>query len=116
MLASDGGRGCLARQSLKRQFGKLHYQPNEDFVMKSLLAASALLALAGAASMAVADDSPSDAPIKSPKQKMHECVTQRRSADAGLSVKDARKACAAELKTQENHPSMPAAPNNVPQN
>jgi hypothetical protein len=84
--------------------------------MKILITASALLALAGTTALAVADDSPSDAPIKSPKQKMHECVTQHRSADAGMSVKDARKACAAELKTQESHPSMPAAPTNVPQN
>lgn len=67
-----------------------------------LLATS--LSLAG---VALADDAPSAQPVKSPKQKMHECMAQQRANNSGLSKEDMKKACAAKLHSDENHPSHP---------
>jgi len=67
-----------------------------------LLAAS--LSLAG---MVLADDAPSAPPVKSPKQKMHECMAQQRANNSGLSKEDMKKACAAKLQSDDNHPSRP---------
>jgi hypothetical protein len=56
----------------------------------------------------LADDAPSAAPVKSPKQKMHECMTQERASNSGMSKEDMKKACAEKLQAEENHPSRPA--------
>jgi hypothetical protein len=65
---------------------------------------AASLAFAG---MALADDAPSAQPIKTPKQKMHECMAQERASNSALSKEDMKKACAAKLQSDENHPSRP---------
>jgi hypothetical protein len=67
---------------------------------------AASLAFAG---MALADDAPSAQPIKTPKQKMHECMAQERASNSALSKEDMKKACAAKLQSDENHPSRPQA-------
>jgi hypothetical protein len=67
-----------------------------------LMAAS--LSFAG---MALADDAPTAQPIKTPKQKMHECMTQERADHSAMSKDDMKKACAAKLQADENHPSRP---------
>jgi hypothetical protein len=64
----------------------------------------ALLSLAG---MTWADDTPSAPPVKTPKQKMHECMVQERANNSGMSKEDIKKACAAKLRSDENHPSRP---------
>jgi hypothetical protein len=70
-----------------------------------LLATSvSFLTLAG---LALADDAPSGQPVKSPKQKMQECIEQQRASNTGLSTEELKKACAAKLQSDENHPSRP---------
>jgi hypothetical protein len=64
----------------------------------------AFLSLGG---VTFADDAPSAQPVKTPKQKMHECMTQERASNSGLSKEDMKKACAAKLQSDENHPSRP---------
>jgi hypothetical protein len=64
----------------------------------------AFLSLSG---MALADDAPSAQPVKTPKQKMHECMTQERTSNIGMSKEDMKKACAAKLQSDESHPSRP---------
>ncbi len=76
---------------------------------------AALGMLLSASVTALADDSPTDAPVKSPRQKMHECVSQQKAANPSMARADLRKTCAAQLKTQEDHPSVPASPTNAPQ-
>jgi hypothetical protein len=75
-----------------------------------------MVAIAAAAPVAFADDAPSDNPVKSPKQKMHECVHKQQSDNPGMDLKSARKACAAILQHNENHPSKPVTPDSPPQN
>jgi hypothetical protein len=74
-----------------------------NFKMYPLFLATSL-SLAG---MALADDAPSAPPIKSPKQKMHECMAQERANNSALSKEEMKKACAAKLQSDENHPSRP---------
>jgi hypothetical protein len=57
-----------------------------------------------------ADDSPSAQPVKSPKQKMHECMAQQRANNSAMSSEDLKKVCAAKLQSDENHPSRPPSP------
>jgi hypothetical protein len=59
------------------------------------------------AGIVLADDAPSAPPVKSLKQKMHECMAQQRADNSGLSKEDMKKACAAKLQSEENHPSRP---------
>jgi hypothetical protein len=74
-----------------------------------------LATIVAVAPLAIADDTPNDNPVKSPKQKMHECMTKQQADKPGLNAKEARKTCAAMLQTQENHPSKPVPPTNAPQ-
>ena len=55
----------------------------------------------------LADDSPSAPPVKTHKQKMHECMDRQRASNSGMSTQDMKKACDQELQTLENHPSVP---------
>jgi Protein of unknown function (DUF2756) len=55
----------------------------------------------------LADDSPSAPPVKTYKQKMHECMDRQRASNNGMSTQDMKKACDHELQTLENHPSVP---------
>jgi pentapeptide MXKDX repeat protein len=64
----------------------------------------AFLSLGG---VALADDAPSAQPVKTPKQKMHECMAQERASNSAMSKDDMKKACAAKLQSDENHPSRP---------
>jgi hypothetical protein len=64
----------------------------------------ALLSLAG---VAMADDAPSAQPVKTSKQKMHECMTQERANNSGMTKEDMKKTCAAKLQSEQNHPSRP---------
>jgi hypothetical protein len=70
----------------------------------SLIAAGLLASLSGAA---LADDSPTDQPVKTPKQRMQDCMAQQRASNSGLSKQDMHKACAAKLQSEDNHPSRP---------
>jgi pentapeptide MXKDX repeat protein len=62
------------------------------------------LSLAG---VALADDAPSAPPVKSQKQKMHECMAQERATNSAMSEQDMKKACTQKLQSDENHPSRP---------
>jgi hypothetical protein len=61
----------------------------------------------GIVAPAWADDSPSNQPVSTPKQKMHECMAKQRAANSALSIKDMRAACQNQLRTQQEHPSIP---------
>jgi hypothetical protein len=54
-----------------------------------------------------ADDAPSDNPHRTYKQRMHECMEQQKAANPDASAKARHKTCAAQLKTEDNHPSVP---------
>jgi hypothetical protein len=56
----------------------------------------------------LADDAPNAPPVKSPQQKMHECMTKERASNSGMSKEDLKKVCAKRLQSEENHPSRPA--------
>jgi hypothetical protein len=75
--------------------------------MKSSIHSIFLATSLSLAGMALADDAPSGPPIKSPKQKMQECIAQQRANNSGLSMEELKKACAAKLQSDENHPSRP---------
>lgn len=64
----------------------------------------AFLSLGGVAS---ADDAPNAQPVKTPKQKMNECMAQERASKSAMTKDDMKKACAAKLQSEENHPSHP---------
>jgi hypothetical protein len=61
----------------------------------------------------LADDANSDKPIKTHKQLMQECVAKHRAADSSASLSDLKKACRAEIKSYENHPSA-VSPSQTP--
>jgi hypothetical protein len=69
-----------------------------------LILAGTMLSMA---SMAFADDAPSAQPVKTPKQKMHDCMVQESANSSTMSKEDLKKACAAKLQSEENHPSRP---------
>jgi hypothetical protein len=56
---------------------------------------------------ALADDTPSAQPVKSPKQKMHDCMAKERVSNSGMSTEDLKKVCADKLQSEQNHPSRP---------
>jgi hypothetical protein len=60
---------------------------------------------------AFADDSPSAAPVKSPKQRMQACVAKVRQANPSMSKEDSKKQCAQVTQSQDNHPSVPPSEN-----
>jgi len=60
--------------------------------------------------VAFADDAPSAQPVKTPKQKMHECMAQERASNSTMSKEDMKKACVAKLQSDESHPSRPPPP------
>ena len=72
-----------------------------------LAAAMLLVTFAG---YTLADDAPTDQPVKSHRQKMHECIAQQRAANANLPQAELRKTCQRLLQAQQNHPSMPGSP------
>ncbi|HEY0746437.1 MAG TPA: hypothetical protein VGD63_07035 [Steroidobacteraceae bacterium] len=82
--------------------------------MFSNIPAMLLVGLVGISAQALADDTPADQPVLTHKQKMHDCMAKQRASNGGMSSQDMRKACENELKTQQDHPSIPATPNNVP--
>jgi pentapeptide MXKDX repeat protein len=67
-------------------------------------------ALLSVGAAAFADDAPSAQPVKTPKQKMHECMAQERASNSTMSKEDMKKACVAKLQSDENHPSRPPPP------
>ena len=69
-----------------------------------LVAIGSIFALSGPL---LADDAPSAPPVKTHKQKMHECMDRQRASNSGMSKEDMKKACDQELRTLNNHPSMP---------
>lgn len=66
------------------------------------------------AAHAFADDSPSAQPVKTPKAKMHQCMERQKAANTGLSKEEMKKACERELRTLDDHPSIPVSPNGSP--
>jgi hypothetical protein len=68
------------------------------------------------AGMTLADDAPSAPPVKSHKQKMHDCMIQERANNSGMSEDDMKKACAAKLQSDANHPSRPQPSPDLPHN
>jgi hypothetical protein len=64
----------------------------------------ASLAFAG---VSLADDAPTAQPVKSPKQKMQECMAQEHASNSAMSTDEMKKACAAKLQSDQNHPSRP---------
>jgi pentapeptide MXKDX repeat protein len=75
--------------------------------MKNQMYPFVVAALFSLGNLAFADDAPSAQPVKSPKQKMHECMAQERANNSAMSKDDVKKACAAKLQSDENHPSRP---------
>jgi hypothetical protein len=69
--------------------------------------AASIVACLSLSGLALADDSPNAQPVKSPKQKMHECMVQERANNSAMSKEDMKKACAAKLQSDDNHPSRP---------
>jgi hypothetical protein len=63
--------------------------------------------LLAVAAPVLADDSPTAQPIKTPKQKMHDCMAKERANNSGMSREDMKKACSEKLQSEENHPSRP---------
>ena len=62
-----------------------------------------------------ADDSPSAPPVKSPKQKMHDCIVKERADNSSMSKEDVKKACEVKIQSDNNHPSRPQpSPNPTP--
>jgi hypothetical protein len=66
-----------------------------------------LSALLGLAANAFADDAPSDQPVKSPKQRMHDCMAQQHQQNPSLSKDELKKQCAQIMQSLDNHPSVP---------
>ncbi|HEV7614278.1 MAG TPA: hypothetical protein VGO37_20550 [Steroidobacteraceae bacterium] len=62
---------------------------------------------------ALADDAPAAKPVKTQKEQMHACMQKQRTANPGLSKNELKKACENEMKTLEDHPSIPVSPNGV---
>ena len=82
--------------------------------MVSTIPALLLVGLLGVSAQALADDAPTDQPVLTHKQKIQHCMAKQRATNSGMTAKDMRKACETELQSQENHPSKPVTPNNVP--
>jgi len=88
--------------------------PLKGVAVKTLFPALALaLTVAFVGYPALADDTNSDKPIKTHKQLMQECVAKHRAADSSASLSDLKKACRAEIKSYENHPSA-VSPSQTP--
>jgi hypothetical protein len=71
---------------------------------------AAALLLFTFAAHTLADDSPADQPVKSHRQKMHECIAQQRAANANMPQDELKKTCERLLQTQQNHPSVHGSP------
>jgi hypothetical protein len=74
------------------------------------LAASVICGVGSAA----ADDTNTDRPIMTYKQKMQMCLDKERQQDASKSDKDLKKVCAAKLQSYEQHPSETKTPPSNP--
>jgi hypothetical protein len=82
--------------------------------MYASLKIGVLATLVAAFVPAMADDSPSAPPVKSPKAQMQDCMAKQRAAHSGMSEKAMRKACQNQLQSLQNHPSVPVTPNGTP--
>jgi hypothetical protein len=82
--------------------------------MFSTISAMLLAGLVGISAQALADDAPASQPVLTHKQKIQQCMAKQRASNSGMTDNDMRKACETELQSQENHPSKPVTPNNVP--
>jgi hypothetical protein len=69
----------------------------------SLIMAAALVIAANA----FADDSPTDEPVKSPKQRMQACMAKQQQANPSASKDDLKKRCAQLTQSKDQHPSVP---------
>ena len=78
-----------------------------DLFMDKTIYPLLICALISVAAPVLADDAHTAQPVKSPKQKMHECMAHERASNSGMSKEDMKKACAAKLQNEENHPSRP---------
>jgi hypothetical protein len=65
---------------------------------------SAALFFSGAS---LADDAPTAQPVKSPRQKLQDCMAQEHASNGTKSADELKKICAAKLQSDENHPSRP---------
>lgn len=68
--------------------------------MISHISAMLLVGLLGMSAQALADDSPGAQPLTH-KQKVHVCMAKQRASNSGMPAKELRKACEAELQTQQ---------------
>jgi hypothetical protein len=111
-LPEDGTAVSLAGAALQGLMGASLKVLEKHMI--STIPAMLLVGLLGMSAQALADDSPGAQPVLTHKQKMQACMAKQRASNSGITAKDMRKACEAELQTQENNPSKPATPNNVP--
>jgi hypothetical protein len=82
--------------------------------MKYAVQTMLLAAAIGFTAPALADDAPAAKPVKTQKEKMHACMQKQRTANPGLSKDELKKACENEMKTLDDHPSIPVSPSGVP--
>jgi hypothetical protein len=80
-------------------------------ILGSLCMAASVICGIGAAA---ADDTNTDRPIMTYKQKMQMCVDKERQQDASKSDKELKKICSAKLQSYEQHPSETKAPPSNP--
>jgi hypothetical protein len=59
---------------------------------------------------AYADDTNSDRPIMTYKQKMKMCINKERERDSNTSDAELKKVCSAKLQSYEQHPSETKVP------
>jgi hypothetical protein len=64
----------------------------------------------GVSGLASADDTNTDRPIITYKQKMQMCVDKERQQDTGKSDKELKKTCSAKLQSLDQHPSETKMP------
>jgi hypothetical protein len=62
----------------------------------------------------VADDTNSDRPVMTYKQKMKDCMEKERQANPSASTSDRKKTCAAKIQSYDEHPSETKKPPSNP--
>ncbi len=78
-------------------------------VMSSLILTGAI----GLSMPALADDAPSDQPVKSHARLMHDCMAKQKAQHSGATSKAMKATCREEISSYNNHPSAPS-PSSVP--
>jgi len=83
-----------------------------DF-MNRILLPFVCATLVGIGAQAIADDSPSDQPIKTHHQLMKHCMAEQKAKNKGASKEDMKQKCDNEIRTYRSHPSV-TSPSEAP--